>query len=393
MGYARVVTRALLTAEILSIGTELTTGTTRDTNAGDLARDLTALGVTVARVTALPDVLSAVTEVVRRALDEVDLVVSTGGLGPTPDDLTREAIAAAIGEAPAVDPALERWLRALWTRRGLDFPEANLKQAWLVPSATAVANPTGRRRAGGSTGRTAGSSSRCPVRRARWGRCGASGSCRGSASAAWGSIASSSRYARSRSASPSWRSGCGDLLDAAEPSVATYARPDGVDVRVAAVDGPGGSAAALADGAVATILARVGEHVWGRDGDTWPHVVGAGLLARGWRVAVIERGTEGAATALLGSMAGLVRATVVALDGPVPDSIADEVRAETDADVVVTADARDGTEDTRVTIRVHGPGSLEHKESRTILLRGDVARARLGAAVAHVLLGVVRSAA
>ncbi len=69
--------------------------------------------------------------------------MSTGGLGPTPDDLTREAIAAAIGEAPTVDPDLEAWLRDLWRRRGMPFPESNLKQAWLIPSATALPNPNG----------------------------------------------------------------------------------------------------------------------------------------------------------------------------------------------------------------------------------------------------------
>src|SRR5207253_8166627 len=72
-----------------------------------------------------------------------DAVISTGGLGPTPDDLTREAIAAAVGEEPAVDPGLETWLRGLWSRRGVTFPEMNLKQAWILPSATALPNPNG----------------------------------------------------------------------------------------------------------------------------------------------------------------------------------------------------------------------------------------------------------
>jgi nicotinamide-nucleotide amidase len=121
------------TAELLSIGTELTVGETRDTNAGDLARDLTCHGVVVGRITALPDDLPAVTEAFREALSRAELVVSTGGLGPTPDDLTREAIAALVGETPVVDPALDTWLRELFDRRGLPFPEANRKQAWLIP--------------------------------------------------------------------------------------------------------------------------------------------------------------------------------------------------------------------------------------------------------------------
>ena len=132
--------RHLLTAELLSIGTELTVGDTRDTNAGELARSLTAHGVRVIRLTALPDDLAAVSDGFRSGLARADLVISTGGLGPTPDDLTREAIAAASGETPAVDPDLESWLRELWNRRGMPFPEINLKQAWLIPSATALPN-------------------------------------------------------------------------------------------------------------------------------------------------------------------------------------------------------------------------------------------------------------
>ena len=88
------------TAELLSIGTELTVGETRDTNAGDLARELTRRGVDVGRITALPDDLPAVTAAFRDALARFDRVVSTGGLGPTPDDLTREAIASLFGETP-----------------------------------------------------------------------------------------------------------------------------------------------------------------------------------------------------------------------------------------------------------------------------------------------------
>ena len=135
--------RRLVTAELLSIGTELTVGETRDTNAGELARFLTDLGVRVTRMTALPDDLGIVTEAFTAGLARADLVICTGGLGPTPDDLTREAIAAACGETVAVDPQIEAWLRELWRRRGMAFPELNLKQAWQIPSSEALANPNG----------------------------------------------------------------------------------------------------------------------------------------------------------------------------------------------------------------------------------------------------------
>src|SRR3972149_2965071 len=88
-----IVVRYVHRAEVLSIGSELTVGETRDTNAGELARDLSAEGVTVGRLTAVPDDLDVVVDAWRGALARADLVVSTGGLGPTPDDLTREATA------------------------------------------------------------------------------------------------------------------------------------------------------------------------------------------------------------------------------------------------------------------------------------------------------------
>ena len=152
--------RRLLTAELLSIGSELTVGETRDTNAGEVARALTGRGVRVLRITALPDRLAEVTEAFASGMARADLVVSTGGLGPTPDDLTRESIAAALGETPVVDPSIEAWLRELWRRRDQPFPELNLKQAWLIPSAEALPNPNGT--APGWFVRRRTASSNCP---------------------------------------------------------------------------------------------------------------------------------------------------------------------------------------------------------------------------------------
>ncbi|MEP7159073.1 MAG: molybdopterin-binding protein, partial [Chloroflexota bacterium] len=117
--------RAIETAVLLAVGSELTTGSTRDTNSGDLARELTLLGVRVLRNVALPDDLTIATAAFEHALEDADLVVSTGGLGPTPDDLTREAIAAACGLQPRVDDALLAWIEGLFTRRGLEMPDAN----------------------------------------------------------------------------------------------------------------------------------------------------------------------------------------------------------------------------------------------------------------------------
>ena len=93
-------TRPLHTAILLAVGSEITAGETRDTNSGDLARSLAESGVDVAWITALPDRLDTVSTALSDALSAADLIITTGGLGPTPDDLTREAIAAVVGERP-----------------------------------------------------------------------------------------------------------------------------------------------------------------------------------------------------------------------------------------------------------------------------------------------------
>src|SRR3954465_12040571 len=130
--------RRILVAELLAIGTELTVGETTDTNSGELARSLVAHGVTVARTSSLPDELGVVVDALRTALARADLVVTTGGLGPTPDDLTPEAVAEVRGETVIEDAATLAWLEGLWERRRLPFPSVNRKQAWLIPSATGL---------------------------------------------------------------------------------------------------------------------------------------------------------------------------------------------------------------------------------------------------------------
>src|SRR5438067_2421857 len=124
-------------AEILSVGTALLLGEIIDTNSAYLAGRLADLGIDCLPMQTVGDNLGRCKKAFERALARSELVVATGGLGPTEDDLTREAIAAALGETPAVDAVLEADLRAWFAGRGLTMPERNTKQAWLIPSARA----------------------------------------------------------------------------------------------------------------------------------------------------------------------------------------------------------------------------------------------------------------
>jgi nicotinamide-nucleotide amidase len=132
-----------LTAEILSVGTELLLGEIVDTNAAFVARELALRGVTLRRKATVGDNLERLSTMIREALNRADLLILGGGLGPTDDDLTREAISAVAGETPTEDPALLAWLDGLFTSRGRVMSAINRKQAWLIASAVALPNPNG----------------------------------------------------------------------------------------------------------------------------------------------------------------------------------------------------------------------------------------------------------
>jgi len=130
-------------AEIISCGTELLLGHITDTNATYLAQSLASLGIDLYFVSQVGDNQGRIVETLRRAWGRSDLVVMTGGLGPTEDDLARESISAMLDETMRVDPVLEVELRGMFAARNAVMPERNIKQATLIPSAQALPNPLG----------------------------------------------------------------------------------------------------------------------------------------------------------------------------------------------------------------------------------------------------------
>ena len=130
-------------AVVLSIGRELVSGLRPEAHAAAVARALGAVGLSVLRHETLDDDVRAVAAALRRAAEEADVVVATGGLGPTLDDGTREALAEAMGvplqEHPAAEAHLEAWARA---RRKI-LSASNRRQAMLPHGAEVLANPIG----------------------------------------------------------------------------------------------------------------------------------------------------------------------------------------------------------------------------------------------------------
>src|SRR3990172_5494069 len=143
------VTLRGMKAEILSIGTGILLGEIVDTKAAYIASRLPALGIDIYYKHVVGDNLERLAETIGRARDRSDVVICTGGLGPTQDDLTREAISGVMGEEPAGDPQLEANLRGFFESRGGKMAEQNVKQCWLIPSSRAIPNPRGTAPGGG----------------------------------------------------------------------------------------------------------------------------------------------------------------------------------------------------------------------------------------------------
>ncbi len=128
-----------MNAEIIGVGTELLLGQIADTNAQHISTALAEIGVDVHRHTAVGDNPKRMTLVIKEALARCDAVIITGGLGPTPDDITREGVAAALGLELRRNPELVALIRAIFKIRNRAMPESNLRQADLPAGARAIA--------------------------------------------------------------------------------------------------------------------------------------------------------------------------------------------------------------------------------------------------------------
>jgi len=130
--------------EVVTIGDELLLGYTIDTNAAHLARQLAAIGVQIVRRTTCGDTAESIASAVREALDRTGAVITTGGLGPTSDDLTKPSIAELFGRAMVLDEGHLAWMRDRWaTRFQRPMPESNVQQAMLPAGASKLANHHG----------------------------------------------------------------------------------------------------------------------------------------------------------------------------------------------------------------------------------------------------------
>jgi nicotinamide-nucleotide amidase len=287
-------------AEIVSVGTELLLGQITDTNATFLAQSLADLGIDLFFVSQVGDNRVRLVDTLRRGWERSDLVITTGGVGPTEDDLTREAIADLVGETPQVDEATVAMIRAFFRNRNTEMPERNRKQAWLIPSAQALPNPVGTA-PGWFVQREGKILVAMPGVPREMKRMWEQEAIPKLAAYLPETVLLSRNIRTIGIGESSVEEVLGDLVHGTNPTVATYAKDDGVHVRITAKARTAEEAAALLKPVVAAAESILGDFIYGYDNDGLPEAVLSLATQRGETVAVCEQGTGGVVTAALGA--------------------------------------------------------------------------------------------
>ena len=279
-------------------------GQITDSNAPYLARELAACGAPCARQFGAPDELEAIRDAFQNAAESADIVVATGGLGPTADDLTRGALALAAGTELAVDAASLEQIRAFFASRGREMPETNSTQAMVPLTGTAIPNSCGtapglRIKIGDAD---------CfalpgvPFEMREMFRLSVAPMVR---------ALSGGRVLRSRAlhcfgiSESDLGKRIEDLMaPGLNPDVGTAADMGVISVRINALAESEAAAGDLLDGAEATIRGRLGDVVFGVDSDTLASAVGSLLAGRGATVSTAESCTGGLIAKMLTDVSG-----------------------------------------------------------------------------------------
>jgi len=405
-------------AAILSTGDELTTGRIADTNAQWLADKLFELGIDLVTVITVGDYPERLEWAWRQALSQADVVISTGGIGPTADDLTTETVAAVLGRKLVTDEEAAARIRRFFESRGVEMPQNNLKQALVPEGYVIVPNPLGtapgyRVQSGGKhivvlpgvprEMKPMVEDTVLPWLRAQQG--------------------SDIYLAHTFQTFGISESGLDELVaGVVEPSdgrVSFRASFPEVSVRVV-VHGKPDEAAARLEAVAARMRGRLGEFCYGEGATSMEAVVGQALAKRGWTLALAESCTGGLVghriTAIPGSSAYFlggvesyansvktkmlgVRRETLATDGAVSEACAGEmaagVRTALGADIAVSttgvAGPTGGTPEKPVGFVCFGLATADGVQTRTHQLWGTRDWVKLLAS--QVALDMIRRAA
>lgn len=281
-------------AEIVSVGSELLLGQIVDTNSAVIGRHLAASGLDLYYKTTVGDNLSRLTAGLRQALARSEVVITTGGIGPTADDITREAVAAATGRELEFSEHLMAQIEAFFRARGFKLSPSNRRQAFIPRGAIPIENPVGT-----APAFIVEVGERCvitlpgvpremehllvtrvlPYLRERYGLKG-------------------EIRLRVLKVVGLGESRIGELLadfmeKGRNPTIGTLAHLGQVDVRIAAKGSDADAAQRLIEPVEAQIRERLGDLIFGADNETLESVISAQVRRVGARVAVAESGSGG----------------------------------------------------------------------------------------------------
>ncbi|NND03707.1 MAG: competence/damage-inducible protein A [Acidimicrobiia bacterium] len=391
--------------EFIAVGTELLLGQIVNTNASWIGSRLADAGLGHYRQTVVGDNFDRLVAEIKAATGRADAVILSGGLGPTQDDITREAMAAAAGVDLVRDEAYVEQLRGYWASRGREMPESNVKQADHPAGAHPLDNPKGTAPGlrldfdGAVVFAVPGVPAELypmfdnhvlPALRELAG--GMDGVMVSRVLRSWGE--SESRI--------------GEMFDdifqeSTNPTVAFLASSGEIKVRLTAWAKTNEEAEALIAPLEATVRERLGHRIFGADGDTIEHVIYKLLRARGWSVGTAESATGGMIASRLTSVPGCsdtfrgaivayqedikeglldVQPATIAQHGVVSEQVAVEMAAgaaktlDVDVAVSITGSAGPDPQDKPVgtmVIGVHTPGGTT---ARMLKFPGDRERVR-----------------
>lgn len=293
------------TAEIIAVGTEILLGDLIDTNSAYLAEQLKGIGLNLYLKTVVGDNLERLTAAVAAAHERAHVVITSGGLGPTVDDLTREAVAAAAGVPLVFRPDLLEQIEALFKRRGFTMSPNNRKQAYIPRGAIPIENPVG--------------TAPCFIVEDEKG-----------VILSLPGVPRELKHLMESRGVPYLRQkfGLGELIrvrvlktcalgesyvdslihdlfeSSRNPSIGVLAHPGMVDIRLTAKAGSEEAVERMLDGLEAQVRERLGAAIFGYGQDTVEEAVGRLLTRGGHTLAVLETNTGGALAARLAIVPG-----------------------------------------------------------------------------------------
>ena len=291
-------------AEIIATGSELLSGGVVDTNSVFLAEELMDIGIETAFKTIVGDDEKDMEETIRTSLEHVEVIVVTGGIGPTEDDITRKAVAKVLKKRLVLSDDALKAVKAVFKAKGKEYPGANDRQALIPAGARLLANPVGV--APGFTlvenGKFLAVLPGVPAEMQAMFR----ESLRPALEEHFGGKAVIRRKVLHT---------CGlseskvneliqDVLKQKRPAVGLSARETGVDIRIVAHEGSGARSRSTVERTEAEVRKMLGDAVYGIDGQDMEEVVGALLLQRKMTLSAAESCTGGLISGRITNIAG-----------------------------------------------------------------------------------------